>query len=70
MLCKQWISVRVWEEALAFCQNTKLTDWLFDKFSPWIQMISIYSSMDRVSGFDPDGVGSSPTKCLFYFKIL
>lgn len=22
--------------------------------------------MDRVSGFDPDGVGSSPTKC---FKI-
>ena len=25
--------------------------------------ISIYSSMDRVLGFDPNGVGSNPTKC-------
>ena len=25
--------------------------------------------MDRVSGFDPDGVGSSPTKCWIFINL-
>ena len=32
--------------------------------------VSIYSSMDRVSGFDPENVGSNLTKCLLKIEIL
>ena len=31
---------------------------------------SIYSSMDRVSGFDPENVSSNLTKCLFKIEAL